>query len=99
MALADNSFNLVEFERNRNSVSVGVNGTMANPVSISGYNPSSYNATAIGAEDSGGASFFQGDMAEIIIFPSVPDLATRQKIEGYLMNRYGLTGLLPVNPI
>lgn len=40
---------------------------------------------------------FVGQIAEIIICNAVLSTATRQKVEGYLMHKYGLSGLLYAN--
>lgn len=41
--------------------------------------------------------FFDGKIAEIVLLPSVADTTTRQKLEGYLAHKWGLTANLPSN--
>ena len=43
------------------------------------------------------SSGFKGDVGEVLIFNSVHDSATRQRVEGYLAWKWGLQGLLPAN--
>ena len=80
------------------STSVGdyyINGTLATKQNSLGNAGGSSNANVIGA-DSGNANRFQGDLAECIVLSSI-DTDTRQKIEGYLAHKWGLTANLPVS--
>ena len=43
----------------------------------------------------GNLSFFNGNISEVVIYNSIASTQTRQKIEGYLAWKWGLTGSLP----
>ena len=49
----------------------------------------------IGSASDSGVSFFAGDMAEIVILNSIANESDRQKLEGYLAHKWGLTANLP----
>jgi len=49
----------------------------------------------IGAVAAGASSFFNGPIAEIVITTSTITTTTRQRIEGYLAHKWGLTANLP----
>jgi len=51
-------------------------------------------STAVGCDVSS-SSFFSGDIAEIIVMQQAVDTTTRQKLEGYLAWKWGLTANLP----
>ena len=95
--IVDATFNLVEFTRDSLSISVGANGVLSAPASINLYTASSFNQTAIGAEDGDTGSFFKGDIVEIVILPVKPTLDIQQRIEGYLMHKYLMSSMLPAN--
>lgn len=58
-------------------------------------NNSSY-AFLIGrAGNSGSPLPLNGDICEILVFSTQPDTGTRQKLEGYLAHKWGLTASLP----
>lgn len=48
-------------------------------------------------DDFVGGNFISGDIYEIVILATYPDLTTRQKLEGYLAHKWGLTANLPSN--
>ena len=53
------------------------------------------NTTAIGAYYTNGSNPFDGILAELIIIPSITSDTNRQKLEGYLAHKWGLTANLP----
>lgn len=59
--------------------------------------PSTSNSiSALNIGRSGSAAFYlTGDMCEILILNTQPDTPNRQRIEGYLAHKWGLTGNLP----
>jgi hypothetical protein len=54
---------------------------------------------AIGGGGGGGSGFtsgfFNGDIGELVALPTAASLDTRQKLEGYLAHKWGLTANLP----
>jgi hypothetical protein len=47
-------------------------------------------ATGIGFNSNASTSFFAGDIAEIIVFPTALSTADRQAVERYLSNKYAI---------
>jgi hypothetical protein len=43
------------------------------------------------------AGFFNGDIGELVALPTAASLDTRQRIEGYLAHKWGLTASLPID--
>jgi hypothetical protein len=72
-----------------NSRISGTNATMnsiANPTS-----PATRNLNFIGQDANGdSASYFNGQIAEILIYGALIDPTTRQSVEAYLLNKYNL---------
>jgi len=52
-------------------------------------------ATCIGAIDTNNSNAFNGDIAEILVVHEALSTGDRQKLEGYLAHKWGLTGNLP----
>jgi hypothetical protein len=72
---------------------IGVNGV---EVTGNGGTTAWANTTTyMGSDASGIASLLQGDIAEILFISGLPSLSTRQKIEGYLAWKWGLSSNLP----
>ncbi|MFD2568420.1 hypothetical protein, partial [Pseudotenacibaculum haliotis] len=69
----------------RDGLQLATNNT-GNGVQFSGNNSSTF----IGS-DSNGANFFDGQIAEIMVFNTVPTSAVQQKIQSYLAIKYGIT--------
>jgi probable HAF family extracellular repeat protein len=46
----------------------------------------------------GGSAYFEGDIAELLIYDRVLSSAERTTIAGYLTRRYAIAGLLPATP-
>ena len=61
----------------------------------SGSTPSDGGAVSIFNSPSGDLPFFTGNMGEIVVLNSVASTDTRQRIEGYLGHKWGLTANLP----
>lgn len=87
--------NILGIVRNGLSVAHSVDGTLGPASNISKYAASGYNKTAIGAEDSGTGSYFFGLIGEVVVVSDSVDTTTRQKIEGYLAHKWGLSANLP----
>lgn len=87
--------NILGIVRNELSVVHSVDGSIGSASSISGYATSGYNKTAIGAENSGTTSYFLGLIGEVVVVSGSVDTTTRQKIEGYLAHKWGLSANLP----
>ncbi|MDB0030321.1 putative Ig domain-containing protein [Opitutales bacterium] len=67
---------------------------------VSGLNPSTRNLTngiTIGANYNANGDRFKGEMAEIIFFNKNHSVTEREEVEGYLAQKWGLTGELPTN--
>jgi hypothetical protein len=50
---------------------------------------------SIGGRHHDGLRNYNGDIAELVLIPGLPTTATRQRIEGYLAHKWGLTANLP----
>jgi hypothetical protein len=69
----------------RNGLQFATNNT-GNGVQFTSNNSSSF----IGSDNTG-ANFFDGEIAEIMVFTNVPSSAEQQKIQSYLAIKYGIT--------
>lgn len=95
MAPAISGYNISGLVRNGLAIYHTTNGAVL-PLGVSSsFSASSFNATAIGAENNGASSYLYGDICEIIVLDYVPNNYTREKIEGYLAHKWGLTANLP----
>ena len=47
--------------------------------------------------EAGSTEYYQGNICELILIGSVPATDTRQRMEGYLAHKWGLTANLPAN--
>lgn len=52
-------------------------------------------AWSLGYNPSGGGSNFAGDIAEVIVYNASLSAANKQRVDGYLAHKYGLTANLP----
>jgi hypothetical protein len=75
------------------SLSFFFNGTSAG-TATTGNSVSGGGTTSIGAQG-GGSEGLTGYIAEIVVLQSAPSTDTRQRIEGYLAHKWGLTANLP----
>lgn len=57
----------------------------------------SSSALYLGRDIAGASLDFTGDICEILIFNTQPDTDTRQKLEGYLAHKWGITANLPAD--
>lgn len=83
---------VVDYDLSSGSFSTYVDGTVLHTVSFSGFTAST-NATyqlTVGGTDS--TTIWAGDIAEVVL----SDIGDRQKLEGYLAHKWGLTANLPV---
>ena len=73
------------------------NGTLIGTGTNQNSSPFSVTSGFVGSGSAVSASgrFFDGKIAEIVLLPLVADTATRQKLEGYLAWKWGLTANLP----
>jgi hypothetical protein len=71
-------------------------GVSDTPTALSAFTLPAATSTSIGSV-AGTSEFFKGDIAEIIIYNTELDDAERQKVEGYLAHKYGLTANLPAD--
>jgi hypothetical protein len=99
--LTNNTDRILSGAFNNVDVSLSVNGGA--PVSTA-YTPNAIyhvnDATTLGAfrnTSDGVASTFNGAMYEIIVLHSMPSTDIRQRIEGYLAHKWGITAKLPSN--
>lgn len=69
-------------------------GSSTNPDAVTGAIP--FNALHIGRFNSS-TGFLNGYIAELIIVPSLLNTINRQRIEGYLAHKWGLTANLPAD--
>jgi len=68
----------------------GTSVTLANSNSVGAANGSSSLVGAVWANGNR-VSFFNGDIAEIVLFPTALSTANRQRVERYLGTKYGIT--------
>jgi len=98
-SLSNNTDKIFSAIYNKTNVSLSINGgTSASTAYTQDLVYNSSDLTAIGAaKDTGSnvASPFNGPMYEIIVLHSAPSTDTRQRIEGYLAHKWGLTANLP----
>ena len=81
-------------------ITLFANGNTGTGASITGTAASNANPLTIGARESNPNTFnnhWNGNIAEIIFLGSVASTDTRQRIEGYLAHKWGLTANLPAN--
>jgi len=79
-------------------ITLFANGNAGTGVAVTGTAASNANPMIIGSRESPAGTFnnhWNGDMAEIIFLGSVATTDTRQRIEGYLAHKWGLTADLP----
>lgn len=73
-----------------------VNGSnIASLASTSNFNISSYSIGRDVGNTAGTYTYWPGTVSEVIIFSSVLSTLQRQQVEGYLAQKWGLTGSLP----
>ena len=83
--------NIIEVQRNGLNAQLGANGALGSVTAISTYVASSADRTLIGTENDGTASFFAGDIAEIILYPSLLATGDRSNVLTYLADKYAIT--------
>ncbi len=79
-------------------ITLYANGNAGTGTAITGTATSNSNPMTIGARESNAGTFnnfWSGDMAEVIFLGSVATTDTRQRVEGYLAHKWGLTANLP----
>ena len=79
-------------------ITLFANGNTGTGVAITGTAASNANPMTIGSRESNAGTFnnhWNGDIAEIIFLASAATTGTRQRIEGYLAHKWGLTASLP----
>lgn len=81
-------FNVMEIQRNGLTITLGANGSLGTPTSLTGYGASSANRTIIGATLDGTTLFFDSDIAEIIIYDHVLSTADRDAVINHLTGKY-----------
>jgi len=79
----------ISYATSRSIIVNGGTASVNNPGSRSSTNSPNY----IGRRP--GGQFFDGGLAECIVFNSEISLSQRQQVEGYLAQKWGLTGSLP----
>jgi hypothetical protein len=81
-------------------ITLFANGNTGTGVAVTGTAASNANPMTIGSRESTANTFnnhWNGDMAEIIFLGSAATTDTRQRIEGYLAHKWGLTASLPAD--
>ena len=107
---AGNTYRILEliYNRTEGKTSVYNNGTLviSNTTTDSSYLTNNYNMIIGGYNDGSGNItpphpdfYLDGNIAEIVAFSNPYDMTTttRQQIEGYLANKWGLQSMLPMN--
>jgi hypothetical protein len=77
-----------------------IDGSAAFGSNVSTFPPSTSNsnyALTLGRDLRENTLDFTGDICEVLIFNTQPDTLDRQKLEGYLANKWGLTANLPAD--
>ena len=85
-------WNLIGFHRIGNAITLHRNGSSVDTKSASSFQLG--NGTYFNIMAGSGNYNVRGDLAEVLAFQSVTT-TTRQKLEGYLAHKWGLTSLLP----
>ncbi len=75
--------------------SLYTNGTSVASGSVNNINNTTRSAPVIGAYTGGGTYYFQGQIAEILIYSTALSSTQRQAVENYLLSRYGLSIAAP----
>lgn len=81
---------ILSYTLTTSSSSMYGNGTL-NSSGSGGYTVTSETSIRVGANPGGTTNFFNGSMCEIMIFNTVLSTTDRQKIEGYLAWKWGVT--------
>jgi len=88
----------VLFDYSVAALSIGFNGgsltSRAGGFQTAG-NSSNTSSQSINIGSANGTSFFSGRVAEVVVTRAVPSTANRERIEGYLAHKWGLTANLP----
>ena len=69
-------------------IELSQNGSPAVRYTLNGFNPSTLTSTQLGTE--GGSHYFEGDLAEVVIFESLLGDAEKAQVERYLAGKYGI---------
>lgn len=99
--LSENHYQLLEAIQTVSPSSTGtfyVNGASGSASGMTAVSNVIWNGGALGCANSGG-NYFQGDIAEAILFPTALTDSQRQNIEAYLIQKYQLLSLIPSTPI
>jgi hypothetical protein len=86
-----------------NRIKARINGGTEIGSNIATFTPSASNSTDVLNIGSGGVGntargfYFTGDMCEILLLNTQPGTTDRQRIEGYLAHKWGLTANLPAD--
>jgi hypothetical protein len=94
------NWNFYSAIRESTLITLFANGNAGTGAAVTGTAASNANPMTIGSRESTADTFnnhWNGDMAEIIFLGSVATTDTRQRIEGYLAHKWGLTANLPSN--
>lgn len=87
VAFTTNAWNLVYFTKSSNSWTMNLNGTSASTtMTTSTVLSGNY---GVGFNKSGNRAFFNGDIAEILIYNSVLSTAQLQQVQTYLNQKWG----------
>jgi len=86
-SMADAVFNV-----SANTAATSFNGT---PQNLRNNALAGFNGMIIGSHHGGGGQFWQGQVAEILVFNGLINDEERKKIQGYLAWKWGLIGNLP----
>ena len=73
------------------------NGSLTTSSYAARYSGDAFNRRSIGGDPAFPAGFLEGSIAEIIAFNSALSTDNRQRIEGYLAHKWGLTANLPAD--
>jgi hypothetical protein len=89
------SFYIYEYEQSGSIVSLRANGDTATTNSSQSTTNLASTPLVFGAQRTDGGGFGAVDIGEVVCLPSQPSDAVRQRVEGYLAHKWGLTGSLP----
>jgi hypothetical protein len=89
------SFYIYEYEQSGSIVSLRANGDTATTNSSQSTTNLASTPLVFGAQRTDGGGFGAVDIGEVVCLPSQPSDAVRQRVEGYLAHKWGLTGNLP----
>ena len=87
---ATDQFNIIEVQRNGTDVTIGINGSLGTPTTLS-YTVAGSSATKLGVLDADGNRALNGDIAENVIYAALLSAADRLDLISHFKAKYGIS--------